>query len=48
VSLPIIWFHGFALLVAAIPLWREDRARRLAGPAGPASAGPIAEAASAG
>jgi hypothetical protein len=29
-SLPIIWFHGFALLVAAIPLWREDRARRLA------------------
>ena len=25
VSLPIIWFHGFALLVAAIPLWREDR-----------------------
>jgi hypothetical protein len=26
-SLPIIWFHGFALLVAAIPLWREDRAR---------------------
>ena len=24
-SLPIIWFHGFALLVAAIPLWREDR-----------------------
>ena len=26
-SLPIIWFHGLALLVAAIPLWREDRAR---------------------
>jgi Glycosyltransferase family 87 len=26
-SLPIIWFHGFALLVAAIPLWRADRAR---------------------
>jgi hypothetical protein len=26
-SLPIIWFHGFAVLVAAIPLWREDRAR---------------------
>lgn len=29
-SLPIIWFHGFALLVAAIPLWREDRARQAA------------------
>jgi hypothetical protein len=28
ISLPIIWFHGFALLVAAIPLWRQDRARR--------------------
>jgi len=28
ISLPIIWFHGFALLVAAIPLWREDRAHR--------------------
>jgi hypothetical protein len=27
ISLPIIWFHGFALLVAAIPLWLEDRAR---------------------
>ena len=27
ISLPIIWFHGFALLVAAIPLWREDRTR---------------------
>jgi hypothetical protein len=26
-SLPIIWFHGFAVLAAAIPLWREDRAR---------------------
>ena len=26
-SLPIIWFHGFALLVAAIPLWRADRER---------------------
>lgn len=26
-SLPIIWFHGLALLVAAIPLWREDRVR---------------------
>jgi len=25
VSLPIIWFHGFALLVAAIPLWLQDR-----------------------
>jgi hypothetical protein len=27
ISLPIIWFHGFAVLVAAIPLWREERAR---------------------
>ena len=27
-SLPIIWFHGFAMLIAAIPLWREDRRRR--------------------
>lgn len=26
-SLPIIWFHGFAVLAAAIPLWLEDRAR---------------------
>ena len=26
-SLPIIWFHGFAVLVAAIPLWWDDRAR---------------------
>ena len=25
VSLPIIWFHGFAVLAACIPLWREDR-----------------------
>jgi len=33
-SLPIIWFHGFALLVAAIPLWREDRARARREPAG--------------
>ena len=30
ISLPIIWFHGLALLVAAIPLWREDRIRRAA------------------
>ena len=28
ISLPIIWFHGFAVLVAAIPLWREDRMHR--------------------
>ncbi len=28
-SLPIIWFHGLALLVAVIPLWREDRAASL-------------------
>ncbi|MBA2381782.1 MAG: DUF2029 domain-containing protein, partial [Chloroflexi bacterium] len=27
-SLPIIWIHGLTLLIAAIPLWREDRARR--------------------
>jgi hypothetical protein len=26
-SLPIIWFHGLAVLVACIPLWREDRRR---------------------
>jgi len=24
-SLPIIWFHGLAVLVAAIPLWRADQ-----------------------
>jgi hypothetical protein len=24
-ALPIIWFHGLAVLAAAIPLWREDR-----------------------
>ena len=33
-SLPIIWFHGLAVLVAAIPLWREDRVRQLAAAAG--------------
>jgi hypothetical protein len=27
-SLPIIWFHGLTVLVAAIPLWREDRRRQ--------------------
>ena len=26
-ALPIIWFHGLAVLVACIPLWREDRRR---------------------
>jgi hypothetical protein len=31
-ALPIIWFHGLAVLVAMIPLWREDR-RRQAGAA---------------
>jgi len=30
ISLPIIWFHGFALLVAAIPLWLQDRSRHAA------------------
>ena len=30
ISLPIIWFHGLALLVAAVilRLWRSDRIRR--------------------
>jgi hypothetical protein len=28
IALPIIWFHGLAILIAAIPLWREDRDRR--------------------
>lgn len=27
-ALPIIWFHGLAILLAMIPLWREDRERR--------------------
>ncbi len=27
-SLPIIWFHGLAVLVAIIPLWLGDRRRR--------------------
>ena len=42
ISLPIIWFHGLALLVAAIPLWREDRVRRAAqaGAAGGTAARP--------
>jgi hypothetical protein len=44
-SLPIIWFHGFALLVAVIPLWREDRARRLAEHV---AAGPVPATAAAG
>jgi hypothetical protein len=39
ISLPIIWFHGLALLVAAIPLWREDRARAAARRAGEAQPG---------
>jgi hypothetical protein len=29
-SLPIIWFHGFAVLAACVPLWREDRRARQA------------------
>jgi hypothetical protein len=29
-SLPIIWFHGLAVLAACIPLWREDRRARAA------------------
>jgi hypothetical protein len=29
-SLPIIWIHGFAVLLAMIPLWRDDRRRRAA------------------
>jgi hypothetical protein len=29
-ALPIIWFHGLAVLIAIIPLWREDRRLRLA------------------
>lgn len=28
-ALPIIWFHGLAVLAAAIPLWRQDRRRRI-------------------
>ena len=27
-ALPIIWFHGLAVLAAIIPLWREDQAGR--------------------
>jgi hypothetical protein len=27
-ALPIIWFHGLAVLTAIIPLWREDARRR--------------------
>ena len=26
-ALPIIWFHGLAVLLAIVPLWREDRGR---------------------
>jgi hypothetical protein len=32
-SLPIIWFHGLAVLAACIPLWREDRRRHDGAPA---------------
>ena len=32
VSLPIIWFHGFAVLAACIPLWRQDRQRNVQAP----------------
>jgi glycosyl transferase family 87 len=28
-ALPIIWFHGLAVLLAMIPLWRDDRRRRI-------------------
>ena len=34
VSLPIIWFHGFAVLAACIPLWREDRRKAGRQPSG--------------
>lgn len=30
-ALPIIWFHGLAVLLAMIPLWREDRRWRADG-----------------
>ncbi len=43
VSLPIIWIHGLTLLIAAIPLWRQDRARRAAAES-PSSAGSVAPA----
>ncbi len=42
ISLPIIWFHGLAMLVAAIPLWREDRARAAARRAGEAPVSDVA------
>lgn len=28
VALPIIWFHGLAVLVAIVPLWHEDETRK--------------------
>jgi hypothetical protein len=28
-ALPIVWVHGFAVLLAAIPLWRADRSIRV-------------------
>lgn len=31
-ALPIIWFHGLAVLVALVPLWRQDREGRAAAP----------------
>jgi glycosyl transferase family 87 len=37
IALPIIWFHGLAVLVAAIPLWRQDRIRRAPQAAGGAA-----------
>jgi hypothetical protein len=39
-ALPIVWVHGFAVLLAAIPLWREDRRRQDAAAAQPPPVGP--------
>ena len=36
-ALPIIWFHGLAVLLAMIPLWREDTARHRAAGSDPAT-----------
>ncbi|HEY7591003.1 MAG TPA: glycosyltransferase family 87 protein [Candidatus Limnocylindrales bacterium] len=42
IALPIIWWHGLSMLIAAIPLWRADRAARAAGRAAGHAAGPAA------
>lgn len=35
IALPIYWWNGFSVLVAILPIWQEDMARKHAAPEGP-------------